>query len=113
MDVAYRIKYYKQAIEDAKRLQREDPKAFKKLLKLESELKEHPRTGTGKPEPVPYTRPGEWSRRCSRRDRYLGMTAAIPQVPVPTASTASIAVTMRQFWGRFRLFVANRLPCRI
>lgn len=36
--MAYRIKYYKQAIEDAKRLQREDPKAFKKLLKLESEL---------------------------------------------------------------------------
>ena len=41
--MAYRIKYHKQAIEDAKRLQREDPKAFKKLLKLENELKEHPR----------------------------------------------------------------------
>ena len=25
----------------------------------------------------------------SRRDRYLGMTAAIPQVPVPTANVGS------------------------
>ena len=49
--MTYRIKYHKQAIEDAKRLQREEPKAFKKLLKLENELKEHPRSGTGRPEP--------------------------------------------------------------
>lgn len=69
--MAYRIKYHKQAIEDAKRLQREDPKAFKKLLKLESELKEHPRSGTGRPEPLPFTRPGEWSRRISQKHRLI------------------------------------------
>jgi toxin YoeB len=69
--MAYRIKYHRQAIEDAKRLQREDPKAFKKLLKLEGELKEHPRSGTGKPEPLPFTRPGEWSRRISRKHRLI------------------------------------------
>ena len=37
----------------------------------------------------------------------------LPVMPEEEYYTASIAVTMRQFWGRFRLFVANRLPCRI
>lgn len=46
--MAYTIKYLRQAIEDAKKLKNEEPKAFQKLLKLENELKEHPRLGTGK-----------------------------------------------------------------
>lgn len=46
--MAFKIRYQKQAIEDAKMLKQEEPKAFDKLLKLEAELKEHPRTGTGK-----------------------------------------------------------------
>lgn len=46
--MAYTIKYLRQAIEDAKKLKNEEPKAFQKLLKLENELKEHPHTGTGK-----------------------------------------------------------------
>ena len=50
--MAYTIKYKEQAIRDAKKLQREEPQAFQKLLKLEKELREHPRTGTGKPEPL-------------------------------------------------------------
>ena len=40
--MAYKIKYQKQAVLDAARLQRSEPNAFKKLLKLESELREHP-----------------------------------------------------------------------
>ena len=47
--MAYTIKYQKQAVLDAAKLQRSEPQAFKKLLKLESELREHPRTGTGHP----------------------------------------------------------------
>ena len=31
----------------------------------------------------------KWGNTISRRDRYLGMTAAIPQVPVPTAKGVS------------------------
>ena len=45
--MAYTIRYFKQAIEDAATLQREEPKAFAKLLKLEAEQRDHPRTGTG------------------------------------------------------------------
>jgi mRNA-degrading endonuclease RelE of RelBE toxin-antitoxin system len=38
--MAYKIRYQRQAIEDAKRLKQEEPKAFEKLLKLEAELKD-------------------------------------------------------------------------
>ncbi|MBR2203306.1 MAG: Txe/YoeB family addiction module toxin [Prevotella sp.] len=69
--MAYKIKYQRQAIEDAKRLKQEEPKAFEKLLKLEAELKEHPRTGTGKPEPLSGNRAGEWSRRITRKHRLV------------------------------------------
>lgn len=69
--MAYKIKYQKQAIEDAKKLKQEEPKAFDKLLKLEAELKEHPRSGTGKPEPLSGNRAGEWSRRITRKHRLI------------------------------------------
>ena len=69
--MAYKIKYQKQAIEDAKKLRQEEPKAFDKLLKLEAELKEHPRSGTGKPEPLSGNRAGEWSRRITRKHRLI------------------------------------------
>ncbi|MBR3521527.1 MAG: Txe/YoeB family addiction module toxin [Prevotella sp.] len=69
--MAYKIRYQRQAIEDAKKLKQEEPKAFDKLLKLEAELKEHPRTGTGKPEPLSGNRAGEWSRRITRKHRLV------------------------------------------
>lgn len=40
--MAYKIKYQKQAVLDAAKLQKTEPSAFKKLLKLEAELREHP-----------------------------------------------------------------------
>ncbi|MEE1121276.1 MAG: Txe/YoeB family addiction module toxin [Prevotella sp.] len=69
--MAYTIKYLRQAIEDAKKLKNEEPKAFQKLLKLENELKEHPRLGTGKPEPLSGNRSGQWSRRISKKHRLV------------------------------------------
>ena len=69
--MAYTIKYQKQAVEDAKKLRSEEPKAFQKLVKLEAELKEHPRTGTGKPEPLSGNRAGQWSRRISKKHRLV------------------------------------------
>ena len=69
--MAYTIRYKKQAIEDAKKLRDEEPKAFQKLLKLEAELKEHPRTGTGKPEPLSGDRGGQWSRRIIKKHRLV------------------------------------------
>lgn len=67
----YRIKYQRQAVEDAKKLQTEEPKSFEKLLKLEAELKVHPRTGTGHPEQLSSNRAGQWSRRISKKHRLI------------------------------------------
>ena len=69
--MSYTIIYQKQAIEDAKKLKKEEPKAFQKLLKLEAELKKHPHTGTGKPEPLSGNRAGQWSRRISKKHRLV------------------------------------------
>ena len=69
--MAYTIKYQKQAVEDAKRLMTDEPKAFQKLLKLEGELREHPRTGPGKPEQLSGNRVGLWSRRITRKHRLV------------------------------------------
>lgn len=67
----YTIKYQRQAIEDAARLQKNEPNAFKKLKKLESELKEHPRTGTGHPEQLKGDRCNQWSRRITEKHRLV------------------------------------------
>ena len=69
--MAYTNRYMKQANEDARKLKSEEPKAFQKLLKPEAELKEHPRTGTGKPEPLSGNRAGEWSRRITKKHRLV------------------------------------------
>ncbi|MBR4339840.1 MAG: Txe/YoeB family addiction module toxin [Bacteroidales bacterium] len=69
--MAYRVKYQRQAIEDAARLQKDEPQAFKKLLKLEAELKEHPRTGTGHPEQLHGDRSNQWSRHITKKHRLI------------------------------------------
>lgn len=69
--MAYRVKYQRQAIEDAARLQKDEPQAFKKLLKLETELKEHPRTGTGHPEQLHGDRSNQWSRHITKKHRLI------------------------------------------
>ena len=69
--MAYKIKYQKQAVLDASKLQRSEPLAFKKLLKLEAELRDHPRTGTGHPEQLKGNRRDQWSRRITERHRLV------------------------------------------
>lgn len=69
--MAYTIRYQKQAVEDAKKLMADEPKAFQKLLKLEAELREHPRTGTGKPEQLSGDRVRQWSRRITKKHRLV------------------------------------------
>lgn len=67
----YKIQYYRQALLDADKLRREEPKAYEKLKKLEAELREHPKTGTGKPEPLSGDRSGQWSRRITKKHRLV------------------------------------------
>lgn len=53
------------------RLRRSEPKAFNKALDLLDELMEHPRTGTGHPEPLSGDRAGQWSRRITLKHRLV------------------------------------------
>lgn len=48
----YTIRYTEDAKNDLLRLQRNEPKAFAKVSRFIQELAEHPKTGTGHPEPL-------------------------------------------------------------
>ena len=52
-------------------LAKNEPKAFAKVQALIAELREHPRTGTGKPEPLSGDRAGQWSRRITKKHRLI------------------------------------------
>lgn len=42
-----------------------------KISKIIEELREHPFTGTGKPEQLKYDLQGLWSRRINQKDRLI------------------------------------------
>jgi len=68
----YFIDYTDEAKTDILKLQKSgDKKLFKKLHLLIAELKEHPTTGTGKPEPLSADRSGQWSRRITQKHRLI------------------------------------------
>jgi toxin YoeB len=56
---------------DLVKLAKEEPKAYKKALKLIAELYEHPTTGTGHPEPLKGTPYNRWSRHISDKHRLV------------------------------------------
>lgn len=67
----YSISFTDEAIDDAARLAKDEPKAYKKLQKFLAELKEHPYTGTGHPEPLKGDRNGQWSRTITKKHRLV------------------------------------------
>ena len=67
----YDIIFTDDAKEDIKVLSRNDPQAYKKLVKLLAELIEHPETGTGHPKPLSADRIGQWSRRITQKHRLV------------------------------------------
>ena len=67
----YQLRFDDEATEGIARLKKSEPAAFKKLVKLLSELKEHPKTGTGKPKPLGGNRAGQWSRHISDKHRLV------------------------------------------
>ena len=67
----YRITFKDNAVKDALKLQKSEPSAYEKLKVLIEELKEHPRTGTGKPERLKHFKSETWSRRISRKHRLV------------------------------------------
>ena len=69
--MAYAIDYTDKAVEGLKKLRDHEPKAYAKVQRLIEELKEHPQTGTGKPEPLQGDRAGQWSRHISKKHRLV------------------------------------------
>ena len=59
------------AQEDLKRLLKSEPKTYNKALQLIAELYEHPKTGTGHPEPLKGDLSGAWSRRIDGEHRLV------------------------------------------
>ena len=56
---------------DLVRLAKSEPKAFAKASRFIDELKEHPKTGTGHPEPLKGKPEGRWSREITRKHRMV------------------------------------------
>lgn len=67
----YTVTISREAEQDLKRLLHDEPKAYKKAIKLIGELYEHPQRGTGHPEPLKGKPEGRWSRRISNKHRLV------------------------------------------
>ena len=68
----FRLKIENSAEEDfAKIYKSGDKSIIKKLLKIILELSQHPKFGTGNPEPLKYGLSGLWSRRLNKKDRLI------------------------------------------
>ena len=67
----YNIELSPNAQDDLVKLAKSEPKAYKKALAFIDELKEHPTTGTGHPEPLKGQPENRWSRRISQKHRLV------------------------------------------
>ena len=56
---------------DLLRLAKSEPKAFAKAQRFLEEMKVHPKTGTGHPEPLRGDRSGQWSRQITKKHRMV------------------------------------------
>ena len=69
--MTYNVEIKEQAEKDLFRLAKSEPKAFKKALRFIEELKVHPKTGTGHPEPLKGKPEGRWSREITKKHRMV------------------------------------------
>ncbi|MBR6278264.1 MAG: Txe/YoeB family addiction module toxin [Bacteroidales bacterium] len=67
----YRVNFSEIANLDLAKLAKSEPKAFQKALRYVEELKEHPKTGTGHPEPLKGVPLNRWSRRITDKHRLV------------------------------------------
>jgi len=69
--MSYKIEFTKEADKIIAKYKKSNPIAFKKLSRFMPELAEHPRTGTGHPEPLTSGNDVTYSRRISANDRLI------------------------------------------
>lgn len=69
--MSYVLEFVGSAKRDIRLLKKSEPQAYKKVMKLAEELREHPTTGTGHPKPLSGDRAGQWSRRITQKHRLV------------------------------------------
>ena len=69
--MTYRVFPTPEAEADLVRLAKSEPKVYQKACRLIEELKTHPQTGLGHPEPLKGLPEGRWSRRLSKKHRLI------------------------------------------
>ena len=67
----YKVLNTPKADEDFARLAKSEPKAFAKAVRCIEELREHPKTGLGHPEPLKGKPEGRWSREITKKHRMV------------------------------------------
>lgn len=68
----YEIRLTEKSEKDLRAISKSGDKvSLKKLLSLIEELKNHPRTGSGKPEKLKFIDGEVWSRRINKKDRLV------------------------------------------
>ena len=67
----YKVVNTPEADEDQVRLAKNEPKVFLKAMKFIEELREHPKTGTGHPEPLKSKPEGRWNRALTKKHRMV------------------------------------------
>ena len=69
--MTYNIVISPRAEEDLMHLALSEPKAFAKASRFIEELKEHPKTGLGHPEPLKGKLENRWSREITKKHRLV------------------------------------------
>ena len=67
----YAIIYSPEANEGLAKLLQYEPKVFQKAKRFIDELREHPKTGLGHPEPLKGKPEGRWSREITKKHRLV------------------------------------------
>ena len=87
----YLVDFTSEALNDLEKHRKAgDKKVLLKIEKLLNELREHPETGTGKPEKLKHYRTSTWSRRISNRHRIIYRI-----------EEEVIVVLVISFWGHY------------
>ena len=69
--MTYHIELTTEALEGLAKLEKSEPKAFAKAVRFIDELREHPKTGLGHPEPLKGKPEGRWSREITKKHRLV------------------------------------------
>lgn len=67
----YEVVVMPEAMLDLQRLAKSEPKAYAKAGRFLKELAEHPKTGTGHPEPLKGQPANRWSREITKKHRMV------------------------------------------